>query len=487
MILSSLILLTLQAGGMEAALADASALGERGNFAGAVQLLIDAGVEKSNSATAWDAYGSWSSKLTESGISSGQISGLDAIDAWNDVADIFAAAAKLNNPEASVWVNWSEALLNSNDLKNSLRVCEDGLKVHQSSAPLLLQKGRVLMAQARANYEMGNDKDGEKSYSQAEQSFLKAMKAAPETAAPCIRLAELQWTLLAEGGRSDLRQQAIDNWKLAAEREASGVDGAQLGAWLGKESISVFDVLIKHQPDNVLHYWYRGSQHYAAGPGSWSKTRDDFLKVLELNPTFTSAYFFLANGAMARGAELSTGGDQPTAENAYTAAAKYWALYLEGFAGEYYNTQKAAGPQALKDSADNMVWLAGKVKDPAHGIILLRFATNAAPTNGDAWNNLALYYRDTNQAEQSRAAYHKALELSPEDPQLMNDYAVIYHYYLRNDDDQARDLYTRAIARAEEMLKSGLVPESDVERIQTALHDAQNNLKKLNAGNRQNG
>ncbi len=487
MILSSLILLTMQAGGMEASLADAAALGEKGNFAGAVQLLLDAGIEKSTSAAAWNAYGTWSSKLTESGISSGKISGLDAVDAWSDVAAIFEAATKLKTPEAEVWVNWSEALLNSNDVKNSLRACEAGLKVHKKSAPLMLQKGRVLMAQARANYGVGNDKDGEKSYSQAEQAFLSAMKASPDTAAPCIRLAELQWTLLNEGGHPGLRQQAIDNWKLAAKREPSGVDSAQVGAWLGSDSISVFDVLIQMQPDNVLHYWYRGAQHYAAGPGSWSKTRDDFLKVLELNPSFTSAYFFLANGAMARGAELSTGGDQSTAESAYTAAAKYWALYLEGFSGEYFNTQQAAGPQALKDSADNMVWLAGKVEDPLHGIILLRYATNAAPTNGDAWNNLALYYRDTNQAERSRAAYHKALELSPNDPQLMNDYAVIYHYYLQSDDDKARDLYTRAIARAQEMLKSGSVPKSDVERIKTALRDAQNNLKKLDAGSRKNG
>ncbi len=487
MILSSLILLALQNGGIEASIAEAAALGERGNFAGAVQLLKDAGVEKSDSAAAWEAYGSWSSKLTESGITSGQINGLDAYDAWNDVAWIFESAAKLEGAAEAVWINWSEALLNGNDVKNGLRAAEDGLELFPKSALLMLQQGRVLMAQARANFEMGNEEGGVRDYGRAEKAFRKAMETAPKTAAPCMRLAELQWTKLAEGGDPSLRDKAIENWKLAAQREPSGVDGALISAWLGNDAVAVFDILIAEQPDNVLHYWYRGSLHYAAGPASWEQTRDDFQKVLELNPGFTNAYFFLGNGAMSRGAQLSTSGDQETAERAYSAAGKYWALYLKDFGGDYFNTQKAAGEKALTDAATNMNWLAGKVRDPQHGITLLRFATNADPSNGDAWNNLALLYRDTGQAEPSRAAYEKSLELNPTDPQLMNDYAVIYHYYLRTEDEKAKELYSKAIERATAMLEGGEVAEADMDRIQTALRDAKNNLKKLEAGNRRNG
>jgi tetratricopeptide (TPR) repeat protein len=477
----------MQSGGFEASITDAAALGKEGNFTGAVQLLKDAGVEDSKDAAAWIAYGNWSSKLAEAGIASGKIGGLDAYDAWNDVAWIFESAAKFPGAEASAWVGWSEALLNSNDVKNSLRAADKGLKKHAKSAPLMLQQGRVLMAQARESYKMNDEKGGAKSYRHAEQAFRKAMKTAPKSAAPCLRLGELQWTLLHEGGDESFRQDAVDSFKMAAERDPAGVDGAALGAWLKEDSIPVFGVLIEKEPNNELHYWYRGSQYYAQGPKAWKETRDDFLKVMELNPTYTSAYFFLANGAMARGAQLSNAGDQPTAEKAYTSAAKFWALYLEGFSGEHFNQQKAAGAKALKDSADNMNWLAGKANDPMHRIILLKYATTASPDNGDAWNNLALNYRDTGQAERSRAAYYKALALNPDDPQLMNDYAVIFHYYLKNEDAKVRDLYTRAIARATEMLESGSVPESDVERIKTALRDAKNNLEKLNAGNRKNG
>lgn len=487
MILSSLILLAMQSGGMETSIAEAAALGEDLNFKGAVQLLKDAGVEKSDDAAAWNAYGNWSSRLTESGIASGQIGGLDAIDAWNDVAWIFESASKLDNAPADVWVNWSESLLNAGDIKNSLRSCDSGLEIHSKSAPLLLQQGRVLMAKARASFEMRDEENGAKNYQFAERAFRKAMEAGPKMAAPCMRLAELQWTLLAEGGDPELKGKAINNWKLAAEREPDGVDGGVITAWLGFESIAVFDILVEKQPENVLHYWYRGSAYYAAGPDYWPNTRDDFQKVLELNPGFTNAYYFMANGAMSRGTQLSGQSDQATAEKAYSAAAKYWALYLKDFGGDYFNTQKAAGVEALDNAATNMNWLAGKVRDPQHMITLLRFATNAKPDYGDAWNNLALVYRDTNQAEPSRAAYEKALELNPTDPQLMNDYAVIYHYYLKTEDDLARELYTKAIARAQEMLDGGKVAEADLERIKTALRDAKNNLKKLDAGNRRNG
>lgn len=487
MILSTLILLAMQSGGFETSITDAAVLGDESNFSGAVQLLKDAGVEECKDAAAWTAYGNWSAKLAEAGIASGLIGGLDAYDAWNDVAWIYEAAAKLKGAEDSVWIGWSEALLNSNDVKNSLRAAEKGLKKHSKSAPLMLQQGRVLMSQARESFKMGDEKGGKKSYEKAEQTFRKAMKTAPKMAAPCVRLGELQWTLFSEGGEPSMREDAINSWKMAAERDPEGVDGPSLGAWLKADSIPIFDILIEKQPDNVLHYWYRGTQYYNQGPTAWPQTRDNFLKVMELNPSFTSAYFFLANGAMGRGAQLSTAGDQPTAEKAYTSAAKFWALYLEGFAGQHFNEQKAAGAQALKDSSDNMNWLSGKANDPLHRIILLKYATTAAPKNGDAWNNLALNYRDTGQAERSRAAYHKALVLSPEDPQLMNDYAVIYHYYLRTEDAKARDLYTRAIERATEMLKTGSVPENDVNRIETALRDAKNNLEKLNVGNRKNG
>lgn len=486
MILSSLVLLSFQSGGLETAIAEANALAAQNNFTGAVQSLKDAGVEQSSDAAAWTAYGSLTAKWTESEIVAGRIKGLDAYDSWNDVAWIWSKTAALSGATDVVWVNWSEALLNANDLGNSQRTVADGLVKFADSAPLLLQEGRLHMTVARNKMELGDQEEASKGYQAAEASFRKAMEKAPETAAPCLRLGELLWTLFyaSDGKDQTLHDGAIEAFKQAAEREPTGVDGGMVSQWLGAAGLPVFDILIEKDPENVLHYWYRGSIHYGSGPDAWDMTHKDFKKVLELNPQFTNAYYFLADGAMQRGAQLTTGGDESRGARAYGAAAKYWALYLKDFGPNHRATFQ--GEEALKNAADLFNWVAG-YGSMEEGVVLLEWAVATYPDHGQAWNNLAFFLRDTGKTERSLAAYKRAHELNPSDPQIMNDYAVIYHYYLKTEDALARDLYVRAAARAEEMIQNGEVQDGDEDRIQTALRDARRNLQKLDAGNRVNG
>jgi len=487
MILSTLLLLSLQSGSFDAAIADASALASKNNFHGAVQTLKDAGVEDSTDAVAWTAYGEMTGKWTEYEIGAGRIAGLDAYDAWNDVAWIYEKASAMSGAEAKVWVSWSEAMLNSNDVANSLRTVDDGLVKFPKSAELMMQQGRVLMSVARSSAEMGKPEDAAQDFAKAEAAFRNAMKASPKSAAPCLRLGELLWTLYFNSGQKDqtAHDGAIEAFLAGAKRDAAGVDGGMVSNWLGAEGLPVLDVLIENQPQEVLNYWYRGSTYYGMGPDHWSNTRDDFLKVLELNPNFTNAYYFLADGAMQRGAQLDGEGNATNRERAYSAAAKFWALYLKDFGPTYLQTVRQNKDGDL-NAAKTMNWLAGK-SNMDNGIILLEWATTADPGFGGAWNNLAFFYRDTGKAEKSLRAYAKAHELNPEDPQIMNDYAVIYHYYLHTEDDAARELYEKAIARAEAMIANGEVEDGDEDRINTALRDAKNNLKKLAAGNRKNG
>ena len=487
MILNTLLLLSLQSGSFDAAIADASALASKNNFNGAVQTLKDAGVEDSTDAAGWTAYGEMSSKWTEFEIGAGRIGGLDAYDAWNDVAWIYEKASSMSGAEDMVWVNWSEAMLNANDVANSLRTVEDGLVKFPKSAGLMMQQGRVLMSVARSTGEMGDAEAAAEKFAEAESAFRNAMQAAPKTAAPCLRLGELLWTLYYNSGQKDqtAHDGAIEAFLAGAKREASGVDGGMISNWLGAEGLPVLDVLIESQPKEVLNYWYRGSTYYGMGPDHWTNTRDDFLKVLDLNPDFTNAYYFLADGAMQRGQQLNGEGNATNRERAYSAAAKFWALYLKDFGPTYLQTVKQNQDGDI-NAAKTMNWLAGK-STMENGIILLEWATTANPGFGDAWNNLAFFYRDTGKADKSLRAYAKAHELLPDDPQIMNDYAVIYHYYLKSEDDLARELYKKAVARADAMIANGEVADGDEARINTALKDAKNNLRKLDAGSRKNG
>lgn len=483
MITTLVLAFALQASDLEAAVANASSLGEKGQFAAAVSTLEDAGVTDSQDAGAWHAYATWGTRQLENDIAAGRIAGLEIVDEFMEMAWRLEKASQCTDAPVQVWVDWSEVLLNANDIPNSLKTLESGLGTFRNDALLLAQRGRVQLAKARAAKENGNEESAAELKQAAESSFRKAISSAPKSAAPRLRLAELLWLDYLEGGASSepLKKQALESWVAAASNDPEGVDPNVIYQWLGTESVPVYDKLIEAQPEQVLHYWYRGSAFYALGPDNWPQLRDDFLKVLEINPDFSNAYYFLADGAMQRGTQQSTSGDQQTAERAYSAAAGFWAEYLKGFGNQYRMQLKQAGGDGGLSVAQNMNWLAGK-KDFATGVVLLRWAVGTIPDYADAWNNLAYFLRETGESEASRDAYQRALELQPTDPQVMNDYAVIFHYYLKERLDYAEELYIQAAERAQEMLDNNEVAEEDMQRITIALRDAKNNLARLRKG-----
>ena len=63
--------------------------------------------------------------------------------AWEDISI-------LDDAPATVWVNWSEALLNSGDTGNAIRTAENGLEIFTTDAPLFEQFGRLLLVESRS-------------------------------------------------------------------------------------------------------------------------------------------------------------------------------------------------------------------------------------------------------------------------------------------------------------------------------------------------
>lgn len=104
-----------------------------------------------------------------------------------------------------------------------------------------------------------------------------------------------------------------------------------------------------------------------------------------------------------------------------------------------------------------------------------------APERAEFWNNYALICRDTGQYEESFRAYTKAVGLSPDDPRLINDRALILQYHLHRDLDlaeqwlvQAEDLSRAKLAQAE---SDGDEAAADEQR--AILGDALVNLARL--------
>ncbi|MCY2961349.1 MAG: tetratricopeptide repeat protein [Planctomycetota bacterium] len=133
---------------------------------------------------------------------------------------------------------------------------------------------------------------------------------------------------------------------------------------------------------------------------------------------------------------------------------------------------------------------------------LSELQTLVVPDNGRYWNNLGLFLRDEADSrvqrgrremsaeehkqvmdlyERSFASYRRSLEIAPNDPNYLNDAAVLLDYNLDRDLDQARTWYVKAAEMAEiELARKDIDAETRGLR-EIALRDSRNNLKRLDA------
>lgn len=104
------------------------------------------------------------------------------------------------------------------------------------------------------------------------------------------------------------------------------------------------------------------------------------------------------------------------------------------------------------------------------------------PKNADIWNNYAFVCRDTRKLDESIKAYRQALKIEPDNPRLMNDTALILHYYLKQDLPEAAELYEQAAEIAKQRLEAEGLDAEQRAMLEEVLRDAKNNLTKLAAG-----
>ncbi|MEZ5978215.1 MAG: hypothetical protein R3F34_08360 [Planctomycetota bacterium] len=142
-----------------------------------------------------------------------------------------------------------------------------------------------------------------------------------------------------------------------------------------------------------------------------------------------------------------------------------------------------------------------KTPDNLEAAFLARIQAEAFPDRDDYWNNVGLFLRDAADLrggrkgrkkfsekereellplyEQSLEAYRKALELVPDSPMYLNDTAVLLHYYLERDYDQALAMYAEAEKQAQAQLDSGKLSKDVRPLVEIALRDSRNNRRAL--------
>lgn len=203
--------------------------------------------------------------------------------------------------------------------------------------------------------------------------------------------------------------------------------------------------------------------------------------AVRLNPSFHNSWYYIAQARYA----------QKDYAGAVDAFGRHFEASPEDLAA-------SIAPNSDIDLAilDYLVaWCANNERTVEAGL-LSEAQTIVAPKVSRYWNNAGLFYRDAAERlmksetaadqktsaeliDKAYTAYSMALELSPTDPSILNDTAVMLHYYLKRDFDRARAMYLKAREIAEaELAKTDLA--EDVRRIYAiALRDSKNNLAKL--------
>ena len=422
-------------------------------------------------------------RTTEAAVAAGKITGLDVGDAFFRAMKELRGVCEAGDAPVAAWEAYSQALVFNSDLPNAQRAVEDGLKANPRDLSLLIQLGVVHMAQA--NELSGRKKKQAASFDEAITAFSRAATAHKKSAAACIKWGEaLIWTEQPEAARAQ--------WREALKRDHTSVDLGAMTQWLGgATAATLIQEQITERGEDALLLWYLASAEYVAGADAWDACRQHFERVIELNPAYDSCYYFLAEGSFAAANRLNQSDNKAAATREYRYSASSWAKYLSGNGGIAH--QQVAAGEGGDDIISNMKWLGGKAfggGDMKSAIALYGWCVRTRPNDAEALNNLAFFHREAGNATQSLAAYRQALLLKPDDPQVMNDLAVILHYYLRTDDAEAIALYQQAVVQAEEMLAAtgdDVLAGEERARIATVLHDASNNLRKLKAGNRRNG
>ncbi len=140
-------------------------------------------------------------------------------------------------------------------------------------------------------------------------------------------------------------------------------------------------------------------------------------------------------------------------------------------------------------------WSYGKQK-LGDAVFMAELEVAIDASNARYWNNLGLFRRDASDAlkkstkpedktrrqdlsEKALVAYERAVDLSPDDPNYLNDLAVVLHYNLHRDLERAKSLYEKAHQKAEAELKRKDLSESVRADRETALKDSQDNLDLL--------
>jgi Tfp pilus assembly protein PilF len=302
----------------------------------------------------------------------------------------------------------------------------------------------------RADLNLGNLMAWKKRWPEAQLAYVAAIVAKPSA----VDLTQIQPAL---GGERFLATVEAALPELSKNEKADPADGASLTWWVG---------------------WARLDQT------QYAKAEEALAAAVAKRPEFVNTWYFLA---VAREGKKDM-------EGALDALKKYSDANAEDL-----------GVMLLKDPdtsvrvIDGLVGFCAENQRNEDAAFLSELECEIRPDESRYWNNAGLFWREAGDGlrkgddpegkkkapalfEKSWKAYSRALEIEPENPALLNDAAVILHYYLDRDLGKARAMYKKAAERAKAELAKPDLSKDQRELYETALRDSTNNLEKLEKG-----
>lgn len=418
----------------------------------------------------------------------GQIIGMSFSDAVG-----YLQKATRANPELyrDAFAPLAEAAWYEQKLDVARAAGEKAVALEPQNADAALTLGRIAMSQyVSTKDDAAKAAEADVHWETARASFAKAadLYAARGDAPAQTAAAALQW------GHTLAWKKKVDDasraYALAISTDPDAVDFRQVinvlaepkdafvkcleeGARIRKEKSAG-----ETKGDATLLWWLGWARFESA---QYAEAEAALQAAVRLNPTFLNSWYYIAQ---ARYAQKDYGG-------AVDAFRRHFEASPEDLAASI--AQNTEVDLAILDYL--VAWCANNERTVEAGM-LSDAQTIVAPDVSRYWNNAGLFYRDAAErlmkseaaADQKTSAelidkaykaYSMALELSPNDPSILNDTAVMLHYYLKRDFDRAREMYIKAREIAEaELAKTDLA--EDVRRIYAiALRDSKNNLAKL--------
>ena len=393
----------------------------------------------------------------------------------------------------------------SQDLETARWSVDQAVGMSPESAEAWQVRGRVCLSQfVAAEAEEKGGSRAETLWDDATGSFQRALDllATPTSASDELRLADAATALARALLWREHRVEATEAFATAMTWAPETVDYVEAQRLLGssgpatdssvgfraalESARSRFEARTgtERAREATLLWWLGWARFQVA---DWSASEEAFLACMSASPAITNAWFYVglarqyrkdSEGALAA---MHAGWDADPATMVSTAAAAQGSLRtFEGL----------------------LEWCASR--EPARNLdaaFLAELLTRAYPEEPRHWNNLGLFLRDEGERleiaahqdggpapdaallsdlyERSYAAYEHALALTPDDPQVINDTALMLQYHLERDADSAEAMYRRSIALSNERLAAPDLSADDRARFEQTLSDATGNLERL--------